>query len=367
MSRSIILKSGKILCPVCGQPTDRLIEGVCPKCYAKEHKLVELKKRELTIPVCKICGAYIDSRGKWVRKGFFDVDKVVAEYLKSIYKVKGIVKEVRISRVDENVYELEFYGRAHRDLKNDYWEKYSLNVRLNYTLCPNCMNLQARHEEAKIQVRALNRTLSGIERKQILKDIRNVLIDLYQRNSAAQPLEIKESENGIDVTLTSKNVARELVSRLSLKHFFKILETSKDIGVDDSGRAKRRTTYRLLLPPFKLYDLVKYGGKVYLILGFRKNKITVFNLESQRIESLSLNKNIYKEAERITSVFDLEEGIIISADRGSLQVMSLKDYHIFDIYYREEKNALKFKINDKVKIYKIDNKVFLIPSSLIRH
>lgn len=363
MSRSLNLRNGKITCPSCGKPTSLLLDGVCPRCYVKEHRLVEIRKSKIEITVCRNCGAYVNWKGKWVRRGEFDVENVVKEFLKTIYRPVGVIQRTELERIDENKFKLKVYGKVHPMLEEYYWEEYPLEVVLNLTLCPNCLNLLSKHEEARIQIRAFNRELGGAERSGILKSVEEILVNIYDRDSAAQPLKVEESENGIDIVFTSKRVARDVVSKLSSQYFFDVLETSKDIGRDDSGRVKRRTTYRILLPPFREHDIVKYRDKVYFITRISKNRVFVFDLETYSRSTLTLSKNMYKDANVIARASELEDGIVVSIDGPYVQVMSLANYEVYEVFVKASEKYLEY--GEKIKIFKRDDRVFIIPYSFI--
>lgn len=363
MSRSLSLRSGKIACPSCGKPTSLLLDGVCPQCYMKEHRLVEVRKSKVEITVCRNCGAYVNWRGRWVRRGDFDVEYVVREFLKTVYRPLGVIKRVELERVGENRFKLKVYGKAHPMLEEYYWEEYPVEVSFNYTLCPNCLNLLSKHEEARIQIRAFNREMGGAERSSILKSVEGILVNIYDRDSAAQPLKVEESENGIDIVFTSKRVARDVVSRLSSQYFFDVLETSKDVGVDNSGRAKKRATYRILLPPFREKDVVKYRGKLYFIINISKNRVDALNLETYSKTTLTLSKNMYREVSLVARMSELEDGVVVSIDEPYVQVMSLANYEVYEAFFEAGEKYLEN--GEKIKIFKWDGRVYVIPYSFI--
>jgi len=355
MSRSLILKNGRsVTCPRCGRPTNVLVGGVCPDCYREEHRLVELPS-ELVLEVCKICGAVRISGGAWSRE---DQSKIIEEAVRGKMRILGDVSESMISVGDDLVI-VKVRGKVHEALPKEYWEEYTIPIRRRYTICPACIKVLSKKEEARIQIRALGRDLSVLERRTVRETVEKSLGESWVRGLAAQPIKFEEDDKGIDIVLASREAARKLVAALAGKMFFDVLETSKDIGIDESGRGKRRITYRLLLPPFGEGDVVEYRGKILLLEKVYRGRLAVKDLESMDRGYVSLSKRLYKEMRVLSRVNELEEGMVVSVEPPYVMVMSLSDYNSFEVRLKGGFGVLSE--GSRVKIFRHGDKIHIIP------
>jgi len=328
MSRSLILRNGrKIRCPRCGEPTSILVEGVCPRCYHEEVPLVSLPT-ELEIRVCRVCGAVETPSGKWVRR---PLGEVVREYVENAMAVNGVLERLETDYGEEGYVVVRAYGRVHPEASESVEEEHVIGVKRSYTMCPSCIKVLSKKEEARIQIRAYNRELSQAERRRIREIAENSLSESWRRGRAAQPIKVDEGAQGIDIVLASREAARELVSALSSRMFFDILETSKDLGVDESGRGKRRVTYRLLLPPFREGSIVEFKRRPYLVERVGRDRLTVRSLSDLAEAKLGITKRMYTDFKVLGEIRDLEEGMVVSVEPPYVMVMSLRDFRSFEV------------------------------------
>ena len=356
MSRFSILKSGKeISCPQCGRPTRILINGVCPECFRRENPLATVPEK-ISLKVCRICGAVDVPSGRWIRRDFEEVVKTV---LKGEVEKRGEVKAVDIVYDGGDYAKVRVYGRAHDALPHDYWEEYMVKVERKSAVCPACVKLISKKEEARIQVRALHRALTLAEKKMIKSIAESSLTRSWEKGRAAQPIRVEEGEQGIDIVLASREAARELVSALSSKMFFDVLETSKDVGIDESGRGKRRVTYRLLLPPFREGDIVEYKDKVYLIKRISKGRVSLFSLGNLSETSLGMTKRAYRDVKTLAGLKDLEEGMVVSIEPPYVMVMSLKNFESFEVKLSGGFDSLTE--GSRVRVFRHRGKTYIVP------
>ncbi len=356
MSRSLILRDGRrIRCPKCGKMTSVLINGVCPECYREESPLVSLPS-SMEIRVCRICGAVEAPNGKWVRKSLEDV---IREYVENNMHVSGILDTLEVEYDGGDYARVTVYGRIHPDVPQRFREEHVVKIKKHYIVCPSCVKVISKKEEARIQIRAYNRELTQAERRRIREIAEKSLYRSWRRGRAAQPIKVDEGSQGIDIVLASRETARELVSALSSRMFFDILETSKDLGVDESGRGKRRVTYRLLLPPFREGSIVEYKNKPYLVERIRRDRLTVRSLLDLAETRLGITKRMYTDFKVLGEIGSLEEGMIVSVDPPYVLVMSLRDFNSFEVRLSGGFNMIM--PGGRVRIFRHGGRVYIIP------
>uniref|UniRef100_A0A7C4FEE1 Nmd3 N-terminal domain-containing protein n=1 Tax=Thermofilum pendens TaxID=2269 RepID=A0A7C4FEE1_THEPE len=347
----------RVVCPLCGEVTDVLVEGLCPNCFRALHPLV-VQKREIRLEKCRVCGAFRLSGSRWSRDPE-ELEKEMLRKLSSFAEVKGEVRELSLN-LEKGILRLKVLGKAHEALPSNYVEVHELRLKVSRAICETCLGYVSKKKTAIVQVRANGRELTPDE-VVVIKNTLNKLSSLSaSRGPDYAPVEVKEEPFGMDIYFSSSAVASEFVRMLSGKLHFDILETSKLIGVTSSGREKRRLTIRLLLPSFKRGDIVSIGDRLFLIDSIASGKIIVRDLETFEKSSLPLSRLNLSNIRVHVSKENLEEGVVVSNDGTSIYVMPSSG-EILEVSIRHEKQAALFTPGGRVGILRRSGKIILVP------
>jgi len=321
-----------------------------------------VQKKEIRLEECRVCGAFRLGGSKWIR----DAGKLEEEILRrltSFAEIRGVVQELTLN-LERNTIKLTVLGKAHEALPESYVEAHELRFKISKTICDSCLGYVSRRKTAIVQIRARGRELTRDERT-VIKNTLNVL----SARSASKgldhvPVEVKEEPFGMDIYFSSSAVANEFVRMLSGRLHFDVLETSKLIGVTNSGREKHRLTIRLLLPPFKRGDIVNIDGKLFLVDGIASGKIIVRDLITFEKNTLPLSRLNLNNVHVHASKEDLEEGIVVSNDGISVYVITSSSREMLEISIKHGRQAALFTPGSRVGILRKTDEIILVPRVL---
>ncbi|ABL77863.1 NMD3 [Thermofilum pendens Hrk 5] len=346
----------KILCPVCGKPTDRLIDGLCPECYRRSRRIMEPKRDALRVKVCRKCGR-LYYKDEWLSSSE-ELAMSVEKDLPRLVKVRGELRSARVSLyIDKGFAEVHAVGRADSGIDFFYEETLRIPLKTEYSICDWCLGKVSKKKSAIVQVRASERELSNDEKKAVYK----VLDELSSSgNAEALPWDVKEEAGGLDLYFSSPRAAREVVRRLSERVYFEVLETSKKVGVDGSGHEKYQSTIRLLLPHIARGDVVLYRNEYFLVKDVDPKRVTLLNLSSYEKEVYMLNKSLLSRISVIARANELKMGVVVYTAGDKVHVMS-NDYKVYEVDIPPSARKL-FQEEQTVGLLVLENKVLLIPS-----
>lgn len=225
-------------CPKCGKETNALIKGFCRDCFLHDHKLIVIPK-EIELEHCKNCNK-IRIKGNWVEQSKIALEDFVA----SKVKVKDLVDEkisVELTPLEDEttiasiIISGEFDGNALQ-----LSEEIVLKPRT--VLCDECMKASSYYHEAIVQVRYSfkpdEKTINSD-----LNEIKKVLDYESKKDSLAVLIDVIKQSTGFDVLIGSKHSGRHVAEHLAKKHGTKVVSSHKLIGVDKSGKEKKRFTF----------------------------------------------------------------------------------------------------------------------------
>jgi len=349
------------VCPSCGRETDALVGGLCPDCFRANHPLV-VQRKEIKIEECRICGALRLGGSKWLRNlGRFEEE--VLRRISTFADVRGEVQELSLN-LERGVLRLKVLGKADEELPESYVEVHELRFRISRTICESCFGYVSKRKSAIVQIRARGRELTQEERKIIKNALSALSSHSTSRGLEYVPVEVKEEAFGMDIYFSSSTAANEFVRVLSGRLHFDVLETSKLIGVTNSGKEKHRLTIRLLLPPFKRGDLVDIGGKLFLVDSIASGKIIVRDLVTFERNSLPLSRLNLNTLRVQASSEDLEEGFVISNDGTSIYVMTASNREVLEIPVRNDRQAALLAPGSRVGILRRAGETIVVPRVL---
>jgi len=350
----LVSEAGGRFCPICGRRAERYYEGLCEECYRRLHPLVEVPE-EITVTMCKVCGAYMLGR-KWVaNRGPDPIKHAVEAVVKRSIRARGIVELVRVE-YQRGVLRLVVRGRAVESME-PYEEEYECKLKFSWRFCDDCIQAKAGREVARVQVRAKDRSLSREEVKTVRKVVAEALESTMRRG--LDLVEVVEDEGGIDLVFSSLSAAKTVVSALEREFVTDVLETRKSMGVDRSGRRRARSTFRVLLPQFRKGDVVESGGKLFYVTGIEHGVVKAIELATSRRIVLRASRALVKSSRIIVDRESLEPTMVISVGRREVQVMSLKNFNVYSIHF--EKIPLWIKEGVKAYLTVIDGRYYVLP------
>ncbi len=252
---------------------------------------------------------------------------------------------------------LKIKGKIHPSITKSYTEEYKIPLVVTFALCPTCMDFRGKVERAIVQIRAKNRPLTTEEYKSIKTLINNVIARISKDSREIIPIEVK-GDKYIDITFSSQKAARKIASELQKSFPFKRKDTQKVIGISGTGLPKTKTTIRLMLPEFKIGDIVNLSGKLYKVLSFEKGRIKLLSLNNYRESSFSV-RNAFSRAKVAAREEDIKKVLVVSITPPYIQFMDLEDYSIYEEKF--DQIPLWIKEGETVGVVKVGNKSFLVP------
>ncbi|MFQ5975437.1 MAG: NMD3-related protein, partial [Candidatus Hydrothermarchaeales archaeon] len=266
-------------CSVCGKPTKVLHEGLCTKCFLKEHEFTSLLKI-LETTICKRCLRLYTKRG-WQDNGeeleyalnnaaINEVQRSLKSSLENA-KIDVLVKGIkgrskgRFDVICKVVIEGIMDGVSLRE------EKMS-TVRVSLQLCPDCSRISGGYYEAILQLRSAG-LLAEDEVDRISNEV-TVLMENYSGEKRAFISNFKRLKEGADFYFGSAKIAKKVSKVLKRNYGGELLESAKLVGKTRSGQNEYRVTIVLRLPKFKVNDVIGVDKRIIQVINLRGSKMT---------------------------------------------------------------------------------------------
>ncbi|MEM1508684.1 MAG: NMD3-related protein [Thermofilaceae archaeon] len=342
-------KMGSRICPICGKPADAFFNGLCEECYKRANPLLKIPE-PVEVTICKLCGAY-KAKGKWIlSKEDNPIAQALRAALYNCIESRGLIKELRIECITENMALVVASGSAEQGMKC-YDEKYEFTYRIHWSLCDACINAKSKKEVARIQIRAKGRLLASDEVRR-LKSVVDKALNSTQRG-CIDLFDIIESKGTIDFLFSSLSTAKIVLKSIEREFPVTILETRKNAGIDPSGKLRAKVTYRVMLPEFRIGDVVNYHGKDYYVLGLSNKLVKTISLEKMEEENLRVSKSLIEESRVICRKEEGEIVLVFLIGEKEVQTISLANNRVYSIptvkkspWIKEGSHAVLFRIDD---------------------
>ncbi len=271
-------------CVKCGaedSPENPIVGHLCLKCLIGEKELFEVKGSK-HIVVCPICSSYMVDNS-WVR-GTGDVEETIHMLAERIVESNIVPKEPAEEVVEVEKVEVE------RRRGGKYWAKVTAVLSINgakakQTLyiplnvekkpCPKCLMKSGKDYDAVLQIRSERGTVTEEELREAGELFAKV-------GSGEDIVELVDQKEGLDVLLTSKEIAKRAAQLMRYNMGAKIIETHSVVGMRSDGRMRTRLTISIRLPSIKEGEGLLYHGEPALFTGFSKGKFHLYLLPSDR-------------------------------------------------------------------------------------
>lgn len=341
-----------MFCVECGKETPIFRNGVCISCYLKTHTFTK-GPAYIDIPICVHCNSY-KYKNTWASDLF---DDALQRAIKNEFYISRELEKVNINTECRDTMD----GKSCRILISGFLdnekiqEEHTVQVRLKRSVCDICSKRQGGYYEAIVQIRTTNRTLTKKELEDITKTVVVFVEDLHSKgNRGLFITDIGEEHGGLDFYISEKGAGFNIVKKIQEKYGGEIKKSSKDAGTKDS-RQIHRMTFLIRLPSYKKNDFLILKNSYFMVSSIRGNKIRLINLsnwEELKLEGKNLEKaNIFGGKELV------KEMIFISQSDKELQLMDPVTYETMEI---QKPKPISYNI-EKIKVVKIDDKIFLIP------
>jgi len=343
------------LCPVCGREVEALYGGVCEECYRRLHPLAELP-RELEVTLCRVCGAY-KLGSKWVKPRNGDpLREALEEAVKRSIRVRGRAERIAVSGIEGESVRVLVSGSAAEGMRA-YEEEHITPVRVRWELCRECVLSKSKREAARVQVRAKSRGLTPTEIDAAKEVVERFLGSRWRGN--LDLVDVVEKGDVLDFVFSSIPSARLAADALKREFPSTLLETRKSVGVDASGRRLARITFRILLPEFKVGDVIEFRGKLYYVTRLSGEGVWAINLN--RLEEVKLGRGRELiESSKVVCRGEEMEPVIVASLRGSeVEVVALRSGR--SISLRLERLHPQLKEGGSALLAVIEERYYVLP------
>ncbi len=274
-------------CAKCGRPDNgevAFIGNLCIQCYLEEHEVLSVPS-EVTLHICKNCFSY-----RWKNKWFKlhgRIEDIVEDVLHKILEDKIKFKIPSEDSKKLNVtYELELPSEIHStqftsyvtakisDGRNVFQQKYPMNVKILFTLCPNCLMRVSKTYKAIVQVRSARNHLDKVD----MRKIGRILREIDPHNI----IDIEELREGLNIKVSDSTTARILASKIRNETGAVISESFEHVRRNKEGKRTSKLIIVARLPKYRENDVVLFRNEMYRIEKISGFKVVLRNEISKR-------------------------------------------------------------------------------------
>ncbi len=278
-------------CVKCGAPDtpeNPVIGHLCLRCLVGEKSLAKVK-HEPHIVVCPICGSYL-VENTWV-KGYDDPEETIAMLAERIIENEIVplepaesveVREVQVERRRGGKYFAKvLVGLSIKGREVEQTIIVPLNVEKRP--CPKCLMKSGKDYDAVLQIRS--------ERGSVTEEELRQAGELFAKVGSGEDIvELVDVKEGLDVLLTSKEIARRAASLMRYELGAKILESQSVVGMTRSGKIRTRLTISIRLPDVREGEPILVRGEPGIFMGFSKGKFDVYLVPSDKSLKLDVDE-----------------------------------------------------------------------------
>jgi nonsense-mediated mRNA decay protein 3 len=344
-----------LTCPVCGRPTENLVDGRCRDCFLKTFTLARIPHL-VRIIICPSCGA-VKKGGRW-ELNTAELEDVIQEGIKAALKLDPDSGDVNISidltSSDPSIYHAGIVVGA---IVKGFRTNIALRteIRISRETCGTCSRISGGYYEAVIQIRAEGRFPDGGEQLQLVELIEEVIDRQYRKGyRLAFITKVEELPEGTDVYIGSNSSARQ-VCKLAAERFGCSYSESPSLAGKKDGKDIYRITYSLRLPRFVPGDIINTGGDAVLIR--HSGKRTTGLLLGSGLE-FSENTDRLKNAVKIADVEDAVSAVLVSVEDDIVQVMHPTTFRPLTL---KKPAHLSGRGGDDIRIVVIGDEIFILP------
>lgn len=277
--------------------------------------------------------------GKWI-EGPLTSGEIVESVISSMLDLENFSYE---KSGDEFNTKIQFNVS---DRKTGMESKGEFFIRTSLSTCPTCTKKLGNYYEAILQIRG--GTVNGME-EALDYSVRSIE---HQGSSEIFVTRMQKNKEGYDLFISDKQFTRNIGRLLTEKFGGSYKETSHLVG-RKKGNDLYRITVSVRIPDFEKGDIVKTSFSLCLVKGIKKNQVVLLDLKSgtERIQKISEIKDY--------SVFRKEENV----READVLYREGKIAYILDPFDFKEKAVTDSREGRTVKIAKVDDEIYVIPSN----
>lgn len=357
------VKSDTMFCIQCGKENVKLYKGRCSSCFASGNKLITIPS-DMTVEFCAHCSS-IHVGDRWLESKQSEeeiiAEKIVRESVPD-ENAEDIVLEIDPISQKGSILEVLVKARG-TVLELPVKREFTLKVKLNRSVCPECSKHASGYYEAVLQLRGDKRPLDSVEIKSVDGIIEKNLKKLFRKNRMAyltQKVEIKE---GIDYYFGSYKAARKISNALKDQMGGLIGESPRLMGRDKSvGKDIYRIWISFRLPFFHKGDFITHDKHVGLVIDINGKRILIQDLET--MNKISLSWREYSNLELVAHGKEVKTTTVTSKTPTKIQLLHPETYQPIDLDLLPEFSDMN--IGNQVNVVEIHGKIYIIPPNILR-
>ena len=346
-----------MFCPECGATDVEMIDGICKNCFLKKFQLLEIPEN-ISVTICKHCNAKLEE-GKW-KDEYIPEEEIIYRALERNITISDLAEneeiELEIDQMRGTIAECYVEAVA-TVLGEDFVEAHTPNVKINYSVCPDCSKRNAGYYEAVIQLRADDRELKEEEINRAEEIINRTLEKQFKKDKLAYIPQVAKLKEGNDYYIGSLKSAKKVLEHLKEEFGGTSKESPRLISEDKStGKGLYRIWISLRLPKFVKEDFVKHNEKIYQVNDVDGNRIQVIDLENG--DKIALKRREYDSIEKIEHLDGIQKAIITAKSPKTIQILDPEDYSPIDLEMNEKLE--KYNIGEELDVIKIDGQIYIL-------
>ncbi len=303
------------ICPLCGDLSPG--GGICGRCRAGQTSWLSCRPR---VPVvrCPTCGARKEA-GVWTDTVSGPGPLAREAALRAI-RVDPRVQQPSISITLEDVSINR--TRAHAMVSGTLFGVpveggCTVEIAWQKEQCDRCSRISGSYHEGVVQVRASGRKPAPGEVAAAARVAREIADSLQASGERlAFIAEMDETDDGLDITVGSQRLGREIVDAVTRSLGGRYTTHPKLVGEKD-GRRLFRITYSIRLPRYTRGDVIVVGGRYGEVLSVEGKTVRFLDLSSGALRSVPEPQ----VGRRVGNVRDAREWLAAFQDRDVLGVV----------------------------------------------
>lgn len=268
-----------------------------------------------------------------------DEDEIVKSVIETLFKIPEPSFQVN---GDEYNRRILFQGSS---VEGSETRKGQLLLHTSLSTCPVCTKRLGNYYEAILQLRG--------GKGERLDSLLDYGLDLIKRAPSRNVFltRMERIKEGYDLFISDKQYARSLSRRLIERYGGTLKETSHLVGMK-KGNELYRVTISVRIPDFQKGDVISSNGSLFLVEGVKGDVATLLDIESD-----SLSKSKLPDLEDCT-IFrngeDIRDADVLYRENNTA--------YILDPFDLREKAVVDRGQTSKVKIVKVGEEIFVVPT-----
>ncbi|PIU22651.1 MAG: hypothetical protein COT14_00100 [Candidatus Diapherotrites archaeon CG08_land_8_20_14_0_20_30_16] len=222
-----------LICPSCGLEKNKNLfeDSICKACFNKDKLFFDIKLKDIIL--CKSCGR-IKEEFMWRQFAEDSFEDLIRKNIKS--NLDFTLKNLDLV-FSKNKLSVSLNLQVGKAICH-----YNVSFTPKYQYCPDCYKKISDYFEALVQIRGFGTDKQ--KEKEVLHLLEKIQKgELKKGNFGAYLQKFEKVNNGFDLYLGSKELARAFIREFAEKYDFEKKESPKLVGILPGGKRKTRTTF----------------------------------------------------------------------------------------------------------------------------